>query len=541
MSDGQHGRCEEEPEGSETLVRALAEACELLDMQNRGMQELLREIAKEPQGVRFLREQATLRQLEASRSFRAGLTSLFERLARKFADPTLSDKLIRVAHRRLFSDAEEAPARIGPYVVWRNAKGGRKHDIVQPGPFDPACSWDVVVRSLPFGSPSDQRILLCGCPELAPLFSSCAPTMVGSLDELESGDSDEFGVVIVGANLLLASEVSHTVKGKLDSFARAGAAVAVWARDERERSNFDASLLPPHVKVIVPSNAEEGDPRQVSLGYCPQVERAREATVAGQLAWREHREQGSIEAAQRRLSALLGIPPLAERLPLVSVLCVSHRPALFRECIETFRRQTYERKELILVANADHLDRDLLDATLSDARITLLRTNQDMSLGQSLNRARVVAQGELWAKMDDDDYYGPNYLRDAVLSMREQQAGVVGKGAYYRFLEGTGRLYLTRETAENAISDRFVHGGTIVADRAKVAPIEFLPVVRGTDTLFLQQCKLLGIKIYSADRFNFAYVRYGQPGHHTFDVGNGAYLDLSELVAESFDKSVIDV
>lgn len=260
----------------------------------------------------------------------------------------------------------------------------------------------------------------------------------------------------------------------------------------------------------------------------------------GHRAWRLAGEHFSVAAARARLSAGLGIAPIAPVKPLVSVLCVSQRPALLRSCIETFRRQSYERKELILVANLDTVDQDLIDQCHSDASIVLLRTQSDMSLGQSLNRARYVARGDLWAKMDDDDYYGANYLRDAVVAMQEARAAVVGKGTYFRFVEQTGRLYLTSEAPENALSERFVHGGTIVADRMLTRHVDFLPVQRGTDTLFLQQCKLSGLLIYSADRFNFAYIRYTQPGHHTFDVGHEAYLKDSFEVAKSLDRGVID-
>ncbi|OQX67682.1 MAG: hypothetical protein B6A08_14225 [Sorangiineae bacterium NIC37A_2] len=260
----------------------------------------------------------------------------------------------------------------------------------------------------------------------------------------------------------------------------------------------------------------------------------------GHEAWRFARERFSVPAARARLSAGLGIAPVGPGEPLVSVLCVSRRPGLLKSCIETFRRQSYERKELILVANLDTVDQDLVDQCQRDASILLLRTQSDMSLGQSLNRARAVARGDLWAKMDDDDYYGAHYLRDAVLAMQESRAAVVGKGTYFRFVEQTGRLYLTSEAPENAPSERFVHGGTIVADRTRTHHIDFLPVKKGTDTLFLQQCKLAGLPIYSADRFNFAYIRYAQPGHHTFDVAHTAYLRHSLEVASSLDRGVID-
>src|SRR5690606_20277182 len=155
--------------------------------------------------------------------------------------------------------------------------------------------------------------------------------------------------------------------------------------------------------------------------------------------------------------------------------------------------------------------------------------------------ARAVANGEVWTKLDDDDHYGENYLRDLVGAMEASGAAIVGKGTFFSYLESKNELYLTPEAPENGFSERYVHGGTILAKRHLVEGVDFPPVKRGTDTLFLQQCRLLGLRIYSSDRYNFAYMRYADSGHHTFDVGHSRFLKHSLLIGQGFDRSSIDV
>lgn len=272
------------------------------------------------------------------------------------------------------------------------------------------------------------------------------------------------------------------------------------------------------------------------------LERPAALHAAAHRSTRFARRHLSPEAAFLRFAAHAGAPALLRRPRLVSVLCVSNRPQRVRSCLEAYRNQTYPHKELVFGANLDHLDDEWVERFIAErADVVLLRTNGDYSLGESLNRARVAARGDVWTKFDDDDYYGPRYLEDLVLALESSRAAVVGKGTFYSYVEGRDELYLTPQAPENQFSDRYVHGGTITADRRAVEAIDFLPVRRGTDSLFLQQCKLADLRIYSADRYNFAYIRYQDPGHHTFDVANQDFLRSCRFVSRGFDKSLIEV
>lgn len=239
-------------------------------------------------------------------------------------------------------------------------------------------------------------------------------------------------------------------------------------------------------------------------------------------------------SAVRRFCFFGGLPSSWPPLPAVTVICVSNRPSLLPEVLRTFRRFRYASKKLILVVNADEVDGSELERLLTNAPdVSIQRTTRSMSLGESLNRARRLVDTELWAKLDDDDYYGPNYLPDLVEALVLSGAQVAGKGTYFTYLPSSRQLYLKTEQPAHAFSERFVHGGTILARTEAVKDIAFHPVVRGTDSLFLQECRLKGLSIYSSDPFNFAYVRYEAVGHHTFDVTTQEVLKGARRVKES--------
>lgn len=249
----------------------------------------------------------------------------------------------------------------------------------------------------------------------------------------------------------------------------------------------------------------------------------------------------SYEAARRRLYFHAGLPAEPVRPPSVGVICVSRRVNLLAEVLRTFRAFDYPNKKLICVLNQDQVPARDFEGLIAEAPdVLFLRTTSSASLGESLNRARSVLDTELWTKMDDDDHYGPNYLRDAVEALMLSGADVVGKGTYFVHLPSSRALFLRAESPALAPSDRFIHGGTILARTESTRDIKFQPVVRGTDSLFLQECKLNGLGIFSSDPFNFAYIRYEDPRHHTFDVSTESFVARATLVARDASASDAD-
>jgi hypothetical protein len=157
-----------------------------------------------------------------------------------------------------------------------------------------------------------------------------------------------------------------------------------------------------------------------------------------------------------------------------------------------------------------------------------------------LNHALGHAEGRYFAKFDDDDYYGPDYLSDSMLAFEFSKAAVVGKMSYFAYVEGLNVTALRFPGREHRYSS-FVSGATLVVDRSATHGIDFAPVRSGTDSLFLEACTAKGLAIYSSDRFNFMAMRQSAADRHTWKiddrsflrkcriVGNGRRLELANL------------
>ena len=139
-----------------------------------------------------------------------------------------------------------------------------------------------------------------------------------------------------------------------------------------------------------------------------------------------------------------------------------------------------------------------------------------------------MADGAVLTKIDDDDLYGPNYLRDLLYALRFSGAEVVGKQAHYMHLEARNVTILRHPEREHRWTS-FVMGPTITGIREVFESVPFIAKNRGEDTAFLTAVAENGGRIYSADRFNFTQVRSGNVSSHAWDISDRFLLARGDV------------
>lgn len=144
-------------------------------------------------------------------------------------------------------------------------------------------------------------------------------------------------------------------------------------------------------------------------------------------------------------------------------------------------------------------------------QVTLLHEPRTVSLGSCLNLCVAAATGAVLTKMDDDDYYGPHYLRDQVNALMFSGADVVGKLAHFMYIESRNATVLRFNHMEHRFS-HMVIGATIMAKKATFVRFPFEELGRGEDTAFMRAVSDAGGKIYASDRYNY-YVQRSASGH----------------------------
>jgi O-antigen biosynthesis protein len=119
--------------------------------------------------------------------------------------------------------------------------------------------------------------------------------------------------------------------------------------------------------------------------------------------------------------------------PLVTCLCLTRdRRSWLPQAIACFRAQTYEPRELLIVAEGQ----DVSDIVPDEPGITLVPLASHLIVGAKRNVGCDFACGELIAHWDDDDYSASGRLEDQVRRLLESGRAVTGY-ASMRFTDGT--------------------------------------------------------------------------------------------------------
>ena len=227
----------------------------------------------------------------------------------------------------------------------------------------------------------------------------------------------------------------------------------------------------------------------------------------GHLAYRYVHENHTYRHRMNEVFNRVGLEPLDMDRPSVSVLTPTMRPQNVTRCLDNFKKQAHENKELILILNNAEFD---LDAVRREAEripnVQVLHVEGRTTLGDCLNRGVEAASGRYVAEMDDGDYYGERYLSDSVLAASFSEAEIVGKGMYYVYFESTETTALRESTPEHAFTSATVAGNTIFIQADAARDVPFASFVRGEDTDFQRRAIGAGCRIYSTDRFNYLRV-----------------------------------
>ena len=212
------------------------------------------------------------------------------------------------------------------------------------------------------------------------------------------------------------------------------------------------------------------------------------------------------------------------RKPSVSVVIATCRPDNVKFAIENYRKQVYAEKELLLVLNNAIFDVESIEAQAKDLNnVRIVQVDGRVTLGESLNRGVEEASGYYIAKMDDDDYYGENYLSDMMLAADFSGAEILGKGTYFVHMKASNITALRSVASQHEFTD-FVAGATLTGQREVLREIRFPDCTRGEDSSLLAKASKAGCRIYSADAFNMLVVRGTDHQRHTWDIGDSDFL-----------------
>ncbi|WP_256212509.1 glycosyltransferase [Arthrobacter sp. yr096] len=248
--------------------------------------------------------------------------------------------------------------------------------------------------------------------------------------------------------------------------------------------------------------------------------------LAQRRIWTEHTYA---HRAEKVISWILPERQRPVKQAAVSALVSTIRPRQLEHIFKTFGSQRGVEAELVLLTHGfspspDEINR--LREKYAVKQLILLEEPAASSLGTCLNRCVESSSNPVLTKMDDDDYYGPNYLADQMNALSYSNADVVGKLAHFMYIAAKNAAVLRFDHMEHRFG-HMVMGPTIMAHREVFEQHPFENRSRGEDTEFLRAVTNSGGRIYSSDRYN--YYQYRGGSGHTWTASDDELLASGEI------------
>ncbi|WP_103763043.1 glycosyltransferase [Roseovarius confluentis] len=236
------------------------------------------------------------------------------------------------------------------------------------------------------------------------------------------------------------------------------------------------------------------------------------------LAWRQTLTHHSYFEVLKLTLSIVGIQARFSQPenPHVNVVVPTIRPDLIPFILKNVERQKHDNLSLSIVINGAEVPADIRRLVDAHPFASLYSMPGYKSIGYCINYGIEQSASDYWAKFDDDDIYGPDYLSDMLLQRKYVDFDITGKAAIFTYLEEFDRLHIRRLWTRDTL-EPFIGGGTILA---RTGTNMFPEDVRGyADTLYLTEAEERGYRILSSDPFNFAQVRRADPSSHTWTAG----------------------
>lgn len=217
----------------------------------------------------------------------------------------------------------------------------------------------------------------------------------------------------------------------------------------------------------------------------------------------------------------------------VSIITCTNRPKYIENVFENYHRQLHKDKELIIILNSNEMNlRKYISKSKDFPDVSVFQVDEKKSLGYCLNYGIGKAKYSIIAKLDDDDYYGPKYLSQAIKALK--YADVVGKYCTYVYFEDSKTLAIRNPKRENRYVYR-IEGPTLVFRKEVFNKVKFQDKSLGEDIQFCKDCLKKGINLYATDKHNYVYIRHSSSEKHAWNIRDELYKKLCKIIGEIDD------
>ncbi|OBR89759.1 glycosyl transferase family 2 [Clostridium ragsdalei P11] len=228
--------------------------------------------------------------------------------------------------------------------------------------------------------------------------------------------------------------------------------------------------------------------------------------------------------------------------PGVSIITATNKYKYMDNIFMNYKAFNYPCKQLIIVLNNNNLDIKSYEIRVGNlSNVEIFQLDENITLGECLNFAAEKSKYDYISKMDDDDYYGSNYLIDLMNAFKYTDAQVIGKASRFIYFKDSNKLGVLSPGHENKYVYEDIAGGTITLKKEILKKVKFKNFNNSEDTTFLRECNSCGIRMFSSDKFNYVYIKHENLNEHTWKISANEirkYCSEYFLFTKDFTKFV---
>lgn len=224
----------------------------------------------------------------------------------------------------------------------------------------------------------------------------------------------------------------------------------------------------------------------------------------------------------------------------VSVIISTKRKDYIEGFIEQANNQQHVNLQIILITHGFTLSKkEQKDMKkLSNFDITFVECDQNVSFGNCLNKGIDQIKFNYVIKMDDDDYYYPSFIIDLLLGLKYSQAEVVGKYAFFFYLEGEN-IVGQRRLKYQYCSIAEIKGNTMICKTETMKNYKFKDLSRHVDSDFLERVRENNRDIYCIHPYDMCVFRSGNKNSHTYQVNDSNFLRDANILYYGLPNNTI--
>jgi len=217
--------------------------------------------------------------------------------------------------------------------------------------------------------------------------------------------------------------------------------------------------------------------------------------------------------------------------PNISVVACTRRKENIYTLIEQINKQVNVNLEVVLLTHGFILNSKEIDelTKLSLFNIKVLNKNSETSFGECLNECLKHISNDYFIKIDDDDYYFPNFIIDLWIALLYSSSEVVGKNAFFFYLEEDNMVGQRRMNKQYR-NLKEVKGNTIFCSKETILNYKFSDIQRHVDSDLFERIREDKGEIYAIHAFDMCVYRASDKNGHTYQVNDSRFLRDAKML-----------